>query len=285
MYYGLIILSVCMFGGCFALNDVYRRMRGSSLKISMQFSLTSSVAGLLVLLMINGFQPEFTPFTLVMAIWSALNGLCFTLCSFRSLGIINLSVYSLFSMLGGMVLPFLQGILFYDEDMTLAKGVCFLLICAALLLTVEKGGKKGGTIYYMGIFVLNGMSGVISKIFTSAPYEKTGAAGYSVLCAFATIVISGVALLWMRKEETPKATAVSIGTCAVSGITNRLANYFLVLALAHVHASVQYPMVTGGVIIVSTLICFLGENKPSKREILSVALAFIGVLALVLIPA
>ena len=56
MYYGLIFLAVVMFGGCFALNDVYRNMRGSSMKISLQFTLISSLAGLLVLLAANGFS-------------------------------------------------------------------------------------------------------------------------------------------------------------------------------------------------------------------------------------
>lgn len=285
MYYGLILIAVIMFGGCFALNDIYRQMRGSSLKISLQFSFISSIAGLASLLVINGFKLEFTPFTLIMAMLSALNGLGFTFCAFRSLGSINLSLYSLFSMLGGMVLPFLQGIFFYKEAVTLAKGVCLALICASLLLTLERSAKKGGTIYYMGIFVLNGMSGVISKWFTSAPFAKTSAAGYSILGALSTILLCGLLLPFFRKKETSKTTFASVGISALGGITNRIANYFLVIALAHVHASVQYPMVTGGVIIVSTLICFFGPNKPSKKELLSVLLAFLGVLSLVLIPA
>ena len=75
------------------------------------------------------------------------------------------------------------------------------------------------------------------------------------------------------------STAVS----AVGGITNRIANYVLVIALSHVDASVQYPMVTGGVMIVSTLICFFGKNKPKVKELISVGLAFVGLLALFLI--
>jgi drug/metabolite transporter (DMT)-like permease len=38
------------------------------------------------------------------------------------------------------------------------------------------------------------------------------------------------------------------------------------------------------VMIVSTLICFLGKNKPSKKEILSIIVAFIGLLLLFAIP-
>lgn len=286
MYYAIILLSVVMFGGCFVLNDEYRKMRGSSVKISLQFSFISSLAGLIVLLCVNGFKLECTPFTLCMAMMAALNGFGFTFCSFKSLGRINLSLYSLFSMLGGMVLPFLQGILFYGESITAAKIVCFVLICVALLLTVEKGEKKQGTIYYIGIFVLNGMSGVLSKLFTSAPFEKTSAAGYSILSAVCSVVIAGLLLatIFRSQKAESKSTAASVAVSAANGITNRIANYLLVLALAHVDASVQYPMVTGGVMIVSTLVCFFGKNKPSKKEVLSVIIAFIGMVALFAIP-
>lgn len=285
MYYSLIILSVVIFAGDFWLKDVFRKMRGSNLKISLESALVSSIAGLIALVAINGFKFEFTVFTFIMALLSSVNGILFTFCGFRALNTINLSLYSLFSMLGGMALPFLQGILFYGEDVTLSKFVCFVFIVAALLLTLEKGDKKGGTVYYIGIFVLNGLSGVLSKIFISAPYEKTSAAGYSILLAVVSAVLSGLLLLvFFRKKPSAPNTPVSISVSAAMGITNKIANFILVIALAHVDASVQYPMVTGGVIIVSTIIAFLGKNKPSKKEYISVIIAFIGLLLLFALP-
>ena len=179
IYYALILLSVVMFGGGFSLQNLYRKKRGSGLKISMESACIGSLAGVLVLLAVNGFAFEYTPFTLLMATWAALNSMAFTFCAFRALDYINLSLFSLFSMLGGMVLPFFQGILFYHEEMTFAKDICVLFIIAALLCTLEKGEKKNGTVFYIGIFVLNGMSGVISKIFATASLPKASAAGYS----------------------------------------------------------------------------------------------------------
>ena len=286
MYYALIIVSVLMFGGGFALNDTYRKMRGSNLKISLQFSLVGAFAGLIVLLIVNGFKVEFTPFTLIMALLSTLNGFAFTFCGFKALGSINLSLYSLFSMLGGMVLPFVQGIIFFNEGLSLAKIVCFVFICLALLLTVERGERKKGTIYYVLIFILNGMSGVLSKIFTSAPYKKADAGSYSILISLSTFVIAMLILLifFRNHGNESKNSVAAVGISAAYGSLNKIANFLLVIALAHVDASVQYPMVTGGVMIVSTAICFFGKNKPSKKEILSVAVAFIGLLALFLIP-
>ena len=309
--YGLIILSVLIFGGCFALQDVYRKKRGSGLRVSMESACIGSTAGLIVLLIINGLSLDATWFTLLTAFLTAFNAITFTFCAFKALNSINLSLFSLFSMLGGMALPFFQGIFFYNEGFTIAKGVCVAFICIALALTVEKGDKKKGRIYYLGIFTLNGMSGVISKWFTSAPFPKNSAECFSVWGALFTVLLSGViwailALLEKRNSAKTVApatefeqienknvtikplkgkalwTVYAIG--ALQGTLSKVANFLLVLALTQVQASVQYPMVTGGTMIVSTILCFFGDKKPNKKEILSIALAFIGMLALFFIP-
>ena len=285
MYYALIVLSVIMFGGCFALNDIYQKLRGSSIKISMQFSALSSLAGLFVLLIINNFKFEFTFFTLIMAIASAVTSVGFTFCSFKALGSINLSLYSLFSMLGGMLLPFIQGIIFYGEGITLAKVVCLVLIVFALALTVERGEKSKKYIYYAGVFTLNGLIGVISTLFTRANYPKTSSAGFSILIALCTVILSLVILIVRFGKNTfEKMTFATVGIGAAAGIINRVANFLLLISLVHVESSVQYPLITGGVMIVSTVISCFGKNKPSKKEVLSVVLAFFGMLALFAIP-
>jgi drug/metabolite transporter (DMT)-like permease len=201
----------------------------------------------------------------------------------KALSRINLSLYSLFAMLGGMLLPFLQGLIFYDEVLTLGKIVCVVLISAALFFSVSGTIGSHGLIFYIGVFVLNGMSGVITKLFESAPYLKTSAAGYSVLSTAMTVLISGIILLLIKKQGVHIVKkAIAFAFCG--GILGRVANFLLLLALAVLPASTQYPMVTGGTMIVSTLICFLGDKKPSRKELVSVALAFAAMLSLFLIP-
>ena len=302
MYYALILLSVVMFGFCFGLNAKYSNTVGRSLKISLVFSALSSTAGLIVLLIMNSFKIEFTVFTFIMSLFSVANGILITFCGFQALGTINLSLYSLFMMLGGMVLPFLQGIIFYGEALTVSKIICFVLITVALFFTIDKKmmSNKKATLYYVAIFILNGMSGVISKVFTTAgeggllsyftstPFEKTSPAGFSILGTILTIVISLLILLlfFTKKdgEEKIKHTPLSIAIASGAGILNRVANYILVFALAFVDTSVQYPMVTGGVMIVSTVMAFFTPNKPKRNEIISVCIAFVALLALFLIP-
>ncbi len=281
MYYGLLSLSVVMFGVQFLMNSRYQKHAGSGMGVTFQFAFFGNAVGLVCLLVINKFAFGFTPFTLIMAVLTALNSILYTFCSLKAFEHINLSLYSIFAMLGGMALPFLFGILFYGEPLTVGNLVCFSLIVAALSLTVKRGEKKNGGIYYAGVFVLNGMSGVLSKIFTAADYEKCNAAVYSIWVSLATAVISGVILLCMFKS-LKKLTTPALGFAAGCGAISRVANYFLVLALAVLPAAVQYPFVTGGTMIVSTVISFLCRQKPSRRELLSVALSFAGLLALIL---
>ncbi len=284
MYYLIVLISVLMFGGCFALNDLYRDLRSSSIASSMESAFIGSVASLVVLLIYSGFSFEATPFTLLIAALSAVAGLGFTFCSFKALDITNLSLYSLFSMLGGMMLPFLQGIVFYGEKITIGKIVCVIFVCISLCLTISRGKKKKGTIYYFGIFLLNGLAGVLSKIFTSANYSKTSAEWFSIWCAFFAALISGIVWLFVRrKETTPKYTFKAFSIAAANGSINRIANLMLVVSLLHLDASIQYPMVTGGVIIVSAVISLFSKRKPTIKELLSVLMAFVGLLALFII--
>lgn len=283
--YALVVAAVIMFGVNFACTDKTRELCGSGLGIVFFQTIIGSGLGAVILFFMNGFRLEFSAISFIIALALALNGLLFTFCAFKALDRINLSLYSLFSMLGGMVLPFIVGIAFFNEALTLAKCVCFAVICISLLLTVEKNSGKNGYIYYLGIFVLNGMGGVLTTIYKKLDGGNVSSTGFTLMSALLAVILAAALLPFFRNDlkniKRPIFAAIVIG---FSGALNRLANLLLVIALAVLPASAQYPMVTGGVMIVSTVIALLSRKKPSKKEILSVMLAFVGILAAVVIP-
>lgn len=282
LYYGVLLAAVTMFSFQFLFNGIFEKEYGNGLRAMLVFSAGSSLVGFLILFVINGFRFEFTWFSALMAFLAALDSIGYTYFSLKSLGRINLSLYSMFSMLGGMILPSVVGILFYNEELTVGKGICYALLMLSLLLSSKKGEKKSGYIYYMGVFVLNGMSGVLSTIFQNAPYEKTSAAGYSMLIALTALVICLVFLPFVKGsgERLTKKAVVSMGGY---GVLCRVGNYLLLIALAHLPASAQYPFVTGGVMIISTIISLFTKNKPSKREIAGVAISFAALVILMFV--
>lgn len=282
IYYAVLLSAVTMFSFQFLFNGIFEKEYGNTLRAMFVFSAGSSLVGFVILLAINGFRLEFTWFSALMAFFAALDSVGYTYFSLKALGRINLSLYSMFAMLGGMILPSVVGILFYNEELTAGKGICYILLLLSLVMSSQRGGKKSGYVYYMGVFVLNGMSGVLSTIFQNAPYEKTSAAGYSVLIALTALIICLVFLPFIKGDgrRLTKKAVVSMGGY---GVLCRVGNYLLLIALAHLPASAQYPFVTGGVMIISTVISFFTKNKPSKKEVIGVAVAFAALLILMFV--
>jgi multidrug transporter EmrE-like cation transporter len=100
----------------------------------------------------------------------------------------------------------------------------------------------------------------------------------------AVLAVAAAALLLpLVRKDMKKPSLKALAYTAGCGSINRTANYFLLLALAVLPASVQYPFVTGGTMIVSTLMGLLVGQRPTKREILSIALSFVGIMILIFV--
>ena len=164
--YALLAAAVTMFSFQFLFNGIFEKEYGNGIKAMLVFSSGSSAVGFIILLAINKFQFEFTPFTLIMAILAALDSVGYTYFSLKSLGRINLSMYSMFAMLGGMVLPSIAGICFFGEKLTVGKAVCFALILVSLLLTIKNLRIKKNT---LKVNILNQIQQLINKNFVSSP--------------------------------------------------------------------------------------------------------------------
>lgn len=283
-YYYPIIFAVIMFGVQFFCNDKYQSLCGSTVPSVMRFIAGSSFVGAIILFANNKFTLSATPFTLIMAFVTAVNAMIMIYCSTMALGRTNLSIYSLFSMLGGMTLPFIAGLVFFGEDMTLGKGICLVTVFLAMLMTVEQGrGLSGGGIYCLGIFIFNGMSGVISTVYENSGFNKTPIEDYSVWSAVITVLLALLILLFIKGDKKVKISATAYGLTAAYGALNKVGNFLLLVSLMHIDATVQYPMVTAGVMIVSTLLSYFTPKKPGFREYAALALSLLGIVMLIIL--
>ena len=281
-YYLIILSSVIGLAAAFVLTKVYQNLTNTALRVSVLYNIMAGLCTALVFFCFNGFHFSITPFSLGMAVIMTLCSGTYVILGFKLISMGHISTYTLFLMLGGMMLPFFAGVLLFDERLTAGSVICFVLVLISLLFTVKRGNGGSYLIYYAGIFLLNGMSGVLSKWFAAAPYEKTSSAGYSILSAAVAAALSAIVLLFIRGDRL-KLSVRGATNMLGYGVLNKIGNFLLLIALAHLPASVQYPMVTGGVMICSTVICFFTHQKPGKREIASLVLSFVGILALVLL--
>jgi hypothetical protein len=280
LYYVLVIISTVLFSLQFLFNQRFQQTYGTGMKATQVFSLYKSLVIILMMLLISGFKVQFSWFSLGMATIYAVSSIAMGYYSLKAFSVANLSVYSVFSMLGGMILPFFLGVLFYDEgDNLVFKIICCALIVVAVLLNIKSGKQnKKALFYYFAVFVLNGMAGVISKIHQSStslsPVDSTS---FMLLTAAVSVVISAAWLL-IAYREIPLIKGKNILFVTGYGVFNGLGNLFLLIALSGENglpASVQYPLVTGGVMVCSTIISTIRKEKLTVREYIATAIALL----------
>lgn len=273
--YILVSGATILFALQFFFNQRFEQCRGNDLKSALEFTLYKSVVIVIMMLLISKFNIIVTPFSVGLATVYAIACILMTYFSLKAFAIANLSVYSVFSMLGGMLLPFLLGVGFYDEKLTIFKVICCGLIVVSVLLNL-KGGKqsKKAFFYYMAVFVLNGGVGVISKIHQSSEIAHTDSTGFMFLSSMASIIISAVWLL-IKYKKLPVIKGKSLVFAGGYGIFNGVGNWFLLLSLIHLPASVQYPLVTGGVMVFSTIISAIRKEKLSKIDYIAAGISFV----------
>ncbi len=272
--YILVFSATILFALQFFFNQRFEQSRGSDLKSALEFTLYKSIVIVVMMLFISKFNIIVTPFSVALATVYAVACILMTYFSLKAFAIANLSVYSVFSMLGGMLLPFLLGVGFYDESITPFKIVCCILIVVSVLLNIKSGnGNKKAILYYMAVFMLNGSVGVISKIHQSSEIAHTDSTGFMFLSSMASIIISAVWLL-LKYKKIPIVKGKALAFAGGYGIFNGFGNWFLLISLVNLPASVQYPLVTGGVMVFSTIISTLRKEKLTKTDYIAAAISF-----------
>lgn len=279
LYYTLVIISTVLFSLQFLFTQRFQETAGTGMKPTLVFSLYKSLVIIFMMLLISGFQIGFSWFSLLMATVYAVSGMVMSYYSLKAFAVANLSVYSVFSMLGGMILPFFLGVLFFDEgDKLVFKVICCALIVVAVLLNIKSGKQdKKALFYYFAVFVLNGMSGVISKLHQSSPYSPVDSTSFMLWSSVVTVVLSAAWLL-IAYRQIPLIKGKNIFFVTGYGVFNGLGNLFLLIALSGesgLPASVQYPLVTGGVMVCSTIISTIRKEKLTVREYIATFIALL----------
>ena len=135
--------------------------------------------------------------------------------------------------------------------------------------------------YYLAVFTFNGMMTVLSKIHQSNTAQSTDSRSfitmtYGFVCC--------IALVWYfkrnRKIMLMKPKEIVYSSCYA--VCNGLAEMFCLIALTKLPASVQYPMITGGVILFSTIVSAVVEKQRSVKSICSATIALLATIIIIL---
>jgi len=300
-YYFIIFIAVLLLALQFSTNRAYEIRRGNAAKASLFFTTMTgfaSAAVCLVIALATGESFRITPFSFAMAALIAVLSCTYTFIGFKIMAFGSLSVFSMFLMLGGMLCPYLFGVLWLDEQITVGRIIGVVLLVISMVFPViakNKSGKAGAVFFILcaAVFFLNGGVSITSKIHqVNTVFETSPTAVFSFTANLVNGVMSALllALFSASDKKSAKAeTADETGTAAkklsggkviallifANAACNGISYTLQLVSAGKVDASAMYPMMTGGSVVLSALagLIFFGE-KPDKISLVGIILAF-----------
>ena len=307
MYYAMLIGASFLFGSQFMVTKAFEKNYGKTVRASLSFSLLYSLfAGVIffiIKLVSSGTVFNLNPFSLCMAFGLSLVNILSSAIGIKTLALGDIAVYSLFLMLGGMIVPFFAGIVFLKESVSVCNliGVAIMIIALCLPVFFGKKNKNAGEAQTDGdtkkktsvffyvlcvfLFILNGLSSTLSKFNSVREGAALGAEftfyTYGIQfvispAAFALTTALGKSDKTQNEEKQPCILfrPVAIGCGAAFGAVNGTAFLMSSVAAEHVVAVAQYPLITGATILFSSLLAFLFyREKPTALQLVQIVIS------------
>lgn len=301
MQYLFVLTGALLFSVQFIFTKLYGDRNESGLKAGFTFSLGANAIIFAYMLIynaiINKTALQFTWFSFGFSIWSAINGLLCTYCGIAALKHVSIADYSLFLMLGAVVIPTLCGVVFFKEYFTVAKIICLLTVTLALLIKFfgdkkaqkeKNDADKRAVIYYVGCFLLNGLSGVIIKIHSLEIFRdiSTSNTDFQILTCLSTIFIGLSVLFLSYKKQSLTLLLNNKNLLCIAGyaVFYGVATFLSILTISMMDLSVQQPMMTGGVILFSYLVSLMLKEKLKVTDVIACVLSVAAVAAIIFVP-
>ena len=294
IYYILILLSSVLFTGQFVFTKFYEKENEQSVLSTLLMLAITSFVGASIFLSVKGLIINVSLTSFLWAILLAVIMIPYYIIGIKVLSLGSVAIYSMFMMLGGMLVPFIYGIVFLDEEISIASGIGTIIITIFIILQAvwqnpEKETASGKNVKFLFtclcvlIFLINGMTGVIAKAHSTST-NAVDEASFSVIYCLITSILSMTLLFFALLKKRGKRRAFfekalnrkTVLIMIALGITAYCGNFLQLSAADKVAASVQFPMISGSVIVMSAIASVVVfKEKISKKEWLAISAIFI----------
>ncbi len=331
MSYLFILIAVALMAVDFIFKKFYQDKAGVAPAACLFFNAVVGFFQGIIYFVVNGVQNvrnteqdlafwdvKFTWFAIAMAAGMAICVFMYNIIGFKMMAKGSLATYTMFLMTGGMLIPFVVGLVAWGEfdgirSLTLSDGILSLALSVdgiiSLVLSIvglvimiagvivqnytgkkEPGSEKAkdNSLVLLGIivFVLNGLVGVFSKThqYKGTPDAwKTTTEAFVMFSGFFMCIFCSIALVATAKKNKAELKAIPVKKVLpvifCCAAASGTSYLFQLLVAEGFNATLQYPLQTGGCIVFTALGGWLFfKEKPSKPLIIGIILCIIGTL-------
>lgn len=187
-----------------------------------------------------------------------------------------------------IVLILIAGTIFFEESWSIYAIIGFVFMAIAFYMLPARGGDKKANlkwaIYIALTFLFSGLNGVVTLFFSHSEFASmnsefitTTFAISFVLCSLLTLFNSKIKKdpITIKKDWKLPTVALIIGTAL--GVYNLIT----VIAFGHYPSYIVSPIVNATLmVLVMALNCFLDKEKPTKKMVIGLIAAVIGIVLL-----
>jgi len=284
MDYFLATLATILLAGQISVNKLFQKENGDGFRTGILFNLVNGSITAVFFFLLNRFRVDVSPFSLMMATIMTVCATAYLIISFRIMTIGSVASYSLFLMLGGMVVPYLYGVLALGEQLTVLRTIGLLMICASLILIGYKGGKRNARagILYGVVFLLNGLVSVVSKLHQiDTVHHAVGTADFIILTGLTKTVLLAMLFPFLKRPTSGPSPHITrtIVVVALSSVVGGVSYMLQLIGAKTLPATVLYPIVTGGTVVFSAVMGYLFfRERPDRRSVVGIACCFVATL-------
>ncbi len=285
--YILILIADVFLATNFVFQKMYQKTSGTSVKAGLTYNALTGFFSAVLFLFINGFKIKLTVFSCLMAAIFATVITLYTLIGFKIMEKGSMSLYTIFLMSGGMTVPYIFGVIFLNEELTVLRTIGLAAIIVAIAIS-NMGKEKPDIkqlIFCIVVFMLNGISSVTSKVHQiSAVSEVVTSTDFAfIVMLFKAIICMLIMLVNIKKIGIGKEPKLPIKSTVwimlFASLADGLTYMLQLIGAITLPASVLYPFITGGSVILTSFAGMIVFNeKLSARQILTIVICFIGTL-------
>lgn len=272
----LYTLNVLCTAGQSALGKQYAKRSGEALPFNINKAAIGTVL-FLVFGCISGFSLHFE--TMLFGLFYGIS-LCISMhTGFKALSIGPMALTSMIASFS-LIIPFLCGIILWNEQLTLLKCIAILLLLLSIFLIngkKETGFSAKWLFYAFATLLANGICSVIQKLHQVQfpTLYRTEFMFWALLC------VSGILLVRHTAKRQQRVTIRFSFLGMAAGIANCCANYIVLYLSATENASVLFPIIAVANIIVVWAMGIL-FFKEKLRFLQTIGL-LVGVISVVLL--
>ena len=283
--YILIIIADILLTITLITQKSFQQRAGTSLDAALVYNSLMGVFSTIMFLLINRFTINISAYSVILGTLYTLIMVLYIFIGFEVMKSGNVSTYTMFLLSGGMIVPYIWGIVFLKEEVTLLRTVGLIMILIAIVASNYNKTKMNikHIILCLAVFILNGMNCVISKVHQISEAGRwVSASDFAFIIMIVKAILCSIVVV-VRKSANCFKTGVRLSVrtivpiVLISALSDGISYVLQLVVASSLPATILYPFVTGGAVVLTAFAgSVLLKEKLSLSQWIGITFCFAG---------